>query len=69
MDVSATQSAGVQAWEQRRHAERQDHHQRPSEALVESIKSTVKQQDRSLGQEGAEMVAGTIAARHIDVSV
>jgi hypothetical protein len=62
---SATQSA-LQHYQL---AARQDDRQRPSEALVESIKSGVKQQDRSLGEEGARMVASDVAARHIDVRV
>jgi hypothetical protein len=66
MDVSATQSTGLQHYLQ---AQRQEHRHRPSEALVESIKSGVKQQDRSLGEEGARMVAGDVAARYIDVTV
>jgi hypothetical protein len=61
MDVSATHAVNAyQRWEQ---------HQRPSEALIESVKGAVKQQDHNLGDEGARMVAGQVAARYIDVRV
>ena len=49
--------------------ERQRQQAAPPQAAVESIKEGVKQQDPTLGNEGALMVAGNIAARYIDVRV
>jgi hypothetical protein len=61
MDVTATQALNAYLLHQRRET--------PPEAQIESIKDSVKQQDPTLGDDGARMVAGQIAARYIDVKV
>jgi hypothetical protein len=61
MDVTAVQALNAYQLHQRPQA--------PPEAQVEAIKDSVKQQDPSLGNDGARMVAGQIAARYIDVRV
>ena len=66
MDVTATHALNAY---QRAEWPLERQNERPSEALVQSIKGAVKQQDRSLGDEGARLVAGQVAARYIDVRV
>jgi len=64
MDVTATQAVNAYLLQ-----ERQRRPTAPPQAVVESIKDSVKEQDPTLGNEGALMVAGSIAARYIDVRV
>jgi hypothetical protein len=64
MDVTATQA--VNAYLLQEQPQRQT---APPQAAVEAIKESVKQQDPTLGNQGALMVAGNIAARYIDVRV
>jgi hypothetical protein len=64
MDVTATQAVNAYLLQ-----ERQRQQAAPPQAAVESIKESVKQQDPTLGNEGALLVAGNIAARYIDVKV
>jgi hypothetical protein len=61
MDVTSTQAISAYLLQERRQA--------PPQAQVEQIKDSVKQQDPTLGDDGARMVAGNIAARYIDVRV
>jgi hypothetical protein len=67
MDVSAT---GVQSQQQYlRHMKPQD--EAPSQALVQQIKSGVRHDDPSLGNDAATSVANAVASRskHVDVVV
>jgi pyridoxal/pyridoxine/pyridoxamine kinase len=64
MDVTSTQAVNAYLLQ-----ERQQRQTAPPQAVVESIKESVKQQDPTLGDQGALMVAGNIAARYIDVRV
>jgi hypothetical protein len=62
MDVTSPQAVNAYLLQERRHSA-------PPQAVVESIKDSVKQQDPTLGNDGARIVAGNIAARYIDVRV
>jgi hypothetical protein len=64
MDVTAVQAVNAYLLQ-----ERQQRQATAPQAAVESIKDSVKQQDPTLGDEGARMLAGNIAARYIDVRV
>jgi|1185.fasta_scaffold630437_2 hypothetical protein len=64
MDVTSTQAVNAYLLQ-----ERQQRQTAPPQAVIESIKEGVKQQDPTLGNQGALMVAGNIAARYIDVRV
>ena len=64
MDVTSPQAVNAYLLQEQQHRQTA-----PPQAVVESIKTSVKQQDPTLGNEGALMVAGNIAARYIDVRV
>ena len=64
MDVTATQAVNAYLLQ-----ERQQRPVAPPQAAVESIKDGVKQDDPTLSDDGAQMLAGNIAARYIDVRV
>jgi hypothetical protein len=61
MDVTSTQAINAYLLQERRPA--------PPQAAIEQIKDGVKQQDPTLSDDGAQMLAGNIAARYIDVRV
>jgi len=61
MDVISTQAINAYLLQDRRPA--------PPQAAVEAIKDGVKQDDPTLSEDGAQMLAMGIAARYIDVRV
>jgi hypothetical protein len=61
MDVTSAQAINAYLLQERRPA--------PPQAAVEQIKDGVKQDDPTLSDGGAQMLAGNIAARYIDVRV
>ena len=65
MDVTSTQAVNAYLLQERQ----QRQPVAPPQAAVEAIKDGMKQDDPTLSDDGARILAGNIAARYIDVRV